>query len=79
MPLRVGCIEPVGNFEGLQKIRSNAYCHDDCDQNHFDVLPPMRFPRHRRELVQLGVERLRFRFDASVIPRLQRGCQRSDP
>ena len=66
------------NLEWLQKIRTNADRHDDGDENHFDVLAPRRFPRYRRELVQLGVELLRIRFDAVAIFLAQRFRQRID-
>src|SRR6266496_2652325 len=39
----------LGNL--LQKIGADAYGHNDRNQNHFAVLPPMRLPCHGRQPV----------------------------
>src|SRR5690242_11191292 len=51
------------NFKRLQKIGANTDRDDDGHQNHFDILAPMRFPRHRSQLVQLRVQLFRAAFD----------------
>ena len=40
------------NFERLEEIGANANRDHDGDEDDFDVLAPMRFPRYRREPVQ---------------------------
>src|SRR5437764_6766624 len=47
------------NLERLQKIRADPDRDDDCDQNDFDILAPVRFPGDRRQLVQFGIKFLR--------------------
>ena len=44
------------DFERWQKVGANTDRHDNRDQNHFAILPPMRFPRHRRELVEFRIQ-----------------------
>src|SRR5262249_26817703 len=39
------------NFERLQKIGANPDGDHDRNQNHFAVFSPVRFPRHRCELM----------------------------
>ena len=56
------------NFEWLKEVGTNPDCDDDRHQNDFDILPPMRFPRHRGQLVQFAVERFRFGFDPVGLP-----------
>src|SRR6476619_4586341 len=48
-----------GNFERLKKIGANPHRDHDCDQNHFAVLSPMRFPGHRCEFVERLIKCLR--------------------
>ena len=66
IPFNVGCIEPVGILNGCKKIGTNADRDDDRDENHFDILAPVRFPGHRGELVQFGVELFGPAFDLLV-------------
>src|SRR5689334_10272503 len=40
-----------GNLERLQKIRADANRYDYRNQNDFNILAPVRFPRHRSQFV----------------------------
>ena len=44
------------DFEWLQEVRTNTYGHDNRDQNHLTIFPPVRFPRYRSQSVQASVK-----------------------
>ncbi len=63
------------NFERLQKIGTNPDRDHDGDENDFDILAPVRFPRHRCQLVQFGIELFGAAFDLFSIALFQRRMQ----
>src|SRR5260370_15879579 len=48
-------------------MRANPSGHADCDENPLSFFPPVRFPGHRRQLVQSFVERFSLAFSSSMI------------
>src|SRR5438128_8672878 len=66
------------DFERLQIVGANTDRHDDCDQNDFAILPPMRLPRHRRELVEFRIQLFSATFNMFSVALVQRVVKSRD-
>ena len=74
-PIERGLHRSSRDLERLQEVRADSDGHDNRDQNHFTILPPVRLPRYRHELVQFCVKLFGAGFDLVAISLAQRGLE----